>query len=61
LALARDPTLANTVSDTGRIIAFRNRLIHGYASVSNETVWGIVEGNLPTLWREIEALLASED
>ena len=40
-----------------RIVAFRNRLIHGYASVSNEVVWGVVEGNLTVLQREIQALL----
>ena len=36
---------------------FRNRLIHGYASVANEVVWGVVEGNLAVLRREIQALL----
>jgi hypothetical protein len=41
------------VTDARRIVAFRNRLIHGYASVSNEVVWGVVEGNLPVLQREI--------
>lgn len=42
------------------IIAFRNRLIHGYASVSNSVVWGIVEGDLPTLKTQVDSLLAGE-
>jgi len=57
-ALAVDPSLALVVSNTSRIIAFRNRLIHGYATVSDEVVWGVVVGGLPILHREIEALLA---
>jgi hypothetical protein len=32
-------------------------LIHGYASVANEVVWGVVEGNLGALRREVQALL----
>ena len=41
-----------------RIIAFRNRLIHGYASVSDEVVWGLLETHLPALRRDVEKLLA---
>jgi uncharacterized protein with HEPN domain len=36
-AIKLNPELANQVSDSGRIIAFRNRLIHAYAAVSNES------------------------
>jgi uncharacterized protein with HEPN domain len=55
--LQLSPDLLPRVTDARRIVAFRNRLIHGYASVSNEVVWGVVEGNLPVLQREIQALL----
>ena len=41
-------------------MAFRNRLIHGYASVADEVVWGVVERNLEILHREVVALLAEE-
>jgi uncharacterized protein with HEPN domain len=41
-----------------RIIAFRNYLIHGYSSVSDEAVWGIVKKNLPELSSEVEEMLA---
>ena len=60
-ALRVDSSLADEISDSQRIIAFRNRLIHGYASVSDAVVWGVVETNLPTLYREVQALLAEAD
>ena len=31
-----------------KIISTRNRLIHGYDSISYSTVWSIVKQNLPT-------------
>jgi uncharacterized protein with HEPN domain len=60
-ALRFDPTLADEISDTSRIIAFRNRLIHAYASVADEVVWGVLETNLPPLRREVAALLHEKD
>ena len=40
------PDLIGRITDARRIVAFRNRLIHGYASVADEVVWGVVERNL---------------
>lgn len=56
-ALRLYPDLANRISDCRRIVAFRNRLIHAYAFVSDEVVWGVLEANLPTLRREVQSLL----
>jgi uncharacterized protein with HEPN domain len=55
--LRLEPTLATRISDTRRIIAFRNRLIHGYDSLADEIVWGVLETNLPVLRREVGTLL----
>jgi uncharacterized protein with HEPN domain len=55
--LRLDPSLRSKISNTGRIIAFRNRLIHGYSSVADDIVWGILEANLPTLREEVAALM----
>jgi uncharacterized protein with HEPN domain len=56
-ALRLNPGLASRISDTNRIIAFRNRLIHAYASIADDVVWGVLETNLPTLQWEVEVLL----
>ena len=55
--LRLNPSLRSKISNTGRIIAFRNRLIHGYSSVADDIVWGILEANLPTLREEVAALM----
>jgi len=60
-ALRLSPELAGRISDTERIIAFRNRLIHGYTSIANDIVWGVLESNLPTLRREVTTLLNRAD
>ena len=56
-ALRADPDLENRVTHARRIVSFRNRLIHGYATVADEVVWGVVEGYLPRLKGEVEALI----
>jgi len=57
--LARlDEAITEQISDHRRIIAFRNILIHGYADVDDRLVWDVVQGKLPALRREIEALLS---
>jgi uncharacterized protein with HEPN domain len=56
-ALRIYPELETRISDIKKIISFRNRLIHGYASISDEIVWGTIEANLDTLKKEIQRLL----
>ena len=56
--LARfDPTTAAGLPDLPRIVAFRNVLIHGYATVDDRLVWGVVEGSLPGLRSRLNELL----
>jgi uncharacterized protein with HEPN domain len=52
-----DPDLASGITGVARIIAFRNRLIHGYATVSDDVVWGVIETSLPVLSEEVSSLL----
>lgn len=40
------------------MISFRNVLIHGYAIVQDDVVWGIVETKLPSLMAAVEELFA---
>ena len=57
-SLARiDMPVAGRISHCQRIIALRNVLIHGYADVDDRLVWDVIKTNLPTLEREVEALL----
>jgi uncharacterized protein with HEPN domain len=55
-----DPDVVAAISEHRRIIAFRNILIHGYAEIDHRLVWGILEGKLPDLHRQVEALLAND-
>lgn len=53
-----DAFVAEQVTDHRRIIAFRNILVHGYATVDDRIVWGVVETSLPGLMNSVDALLA---
>ena len=54
------PDIAEGITGWRRIIAFRNRLIHGYDAITDAVVWGVVEQNVPALAAEIAALLGRE-
>lgn len=51
------PEMAETIPELRRIVAFRNVLIHGYATVDDRLVWGVVEGKLPLLRDAVTRLL----
>jgi uncharacterized protein with HEPN domain len=60
--LARiDAAMAQKVPDLRQIIAFRNVLIHGYATVDPARVWRVIEDNLPPLRAALAALLATPE
>jgi uncharacterized protein with HEPN domain len=46
------------ISDSRKIVDVRNRIIHGYDSVSDDVIWGIVIKQLPVLKSEVEKLLS---
>ena len=52
-----DPPTAVRISELRRIVDFRNRIIHGYDTVDDAVVWGIVEKHLPLLIKEVAGLL----
>lgn len=39
-----------------RIIATRNRLIHGYLGIDNDTLWSIVQHDVPALLPQLHEL-----
>ena len=56
--LARlDAALAVRIPDLPQIVAFRNQLIHGYATVNVGTVWNVIQNALPPLAGSVQALL----
>ena len=55
--LIRDETI--TITNSRKIVDTRNRIIHGYDSVSDDVIWGIVIRHLPILQTEIQTLLGN--
>lgn len=55
--LTRDFRSSNTQIEWRKIIATRNRIIHGYASVDLAIIWTITQNDLDQLQIEIEKLL----
>jgi uncharacterized protein with HEPN domain len=53
-----DQTTAESITDWRAIISFRNVLIHGYAVVNADKTWDIAISELPTLLRELDAMLS---
>jgi uncharacterized protein YutE (UPF0331/DUF86 family) len=56
-----DAELAAAVPELRRIVAFRNILIHGYATVDDALVWQVLTEKLPGLERTVRDLLAEHD
>lgn len=49
------------ITNARRIVDTRNRIIHGYDTVSDEILWAIIIKELPLLEKEIESLLQDFD
>ncbi len=45
------------ITDSRKIVDTRNRIIHGYDSVSDDVIWLIVNRYLPILEQEVKKLL----
>ena len=52
-----DEASATKITGYERIIAFRNVLVHGYATVDDRLVWAILVSNIPTLAHQVNGLL----
>ena len=53
-------TFASTIG-WKQIVATRNRLIHGYLGINNDTLWDIIQNEIPILINQLEALLKAAD
>ena len=45
------------IENARRIVGLRNQIIHGYDSISDENIWGIIMNHLPNLKLEIKELI----
>jgi len=52
-SLKIEPLLEESISEIREIIRFRNILVHGYAVIENETVWGILQNDLHPLYKKL--------
>lgn len=55
--LSQHPTIE--ITNSRKIVDTRNRISHGYDSVSDDIIWAIVVRDLPKLKIEIDLLLKS--
>jgi len=46
------------ISNARKIVDTRNRIIHGYDSVSDEIIWGILIKHIPILQSEVQKILS---
>ncbi len=52
-----DEAVFNRISDSWRIVGFRNQIVHGYEAIQDNVTWQIIQDKLPILRRELEQLL----
>jgi uncharacterized protein with HEPN domain len=57
--LKTHPQVAAKIPDLARAVAFRNLLIHGYATVDDTIVWRTVQTDLPVLREAVAAQLGA--
>lgn len=48
-----------SITNSRRIVDARNKIIHGYDSIENTQIWGIIILHLPLLKDEVKQLLES--
>ena len=56
-AAQESDAIADKIPAIPRIVALRNRVIHGYDSVDNEIVWDIVRTKIPPLMKQLRRAL----
>jgi len=57
VALQKDPTLRNRITEAREIVDFRNMLVHSYSNIRHDKVWAAMTKELPQLLAEVRALL----
>ncbi|MBM3289903.1 MAG: DUF86 domain-containing protein [Candidatus Hydrogenedentes bacterium] len=60
-AIQMDTGLATEISDAHQIVRVRHRLTHGYFTVADDIIWGIIKDHLATLIAETRRALGERD
>jgi uncharacterized protein with HEPN domain len=55
-----DPELTQKINEYKTLIAFRNRVIHGYDTVDDRIVWDILQQKLPAIQGQVASMLGGE-
>lgn len=55
------PEYRDRITLVSDIVAFRNQIIHGCATIKDDMVWEIVQVYLPRLHREVAELLEKRE
>ncbi|MBN2133033.1 MAG: DUF86 domain-containing protein [Sedimentisphaerales bacterium] len=58
-AVRLDEEIEGQIEDAREIVNLRNVIVHGYAVVENQTVWGILQADLPKLHQQVKQLLGN--
>ena len=56
-----DPCTVDKIREHRDIVSFRNILIHGYDSIDDRIVWGIIEEELGDLLEDVKRLIEDAD
>lgn len=56
-ATRMDEDLAEQIEDAREIINLRNVIVHGYTIIENQTIWGILQADVPRLREQVAGLL----
>ncbi len=58
-AIKTAPELSAEIDNIRQIVNLRNVIVHGYATVENETIWGIIQDDVPKLHEQVKKLLTA--
>lgn len=58
--ITRDPSFEEKISNSKAIIGLRNRVIHPYDNISDETIWSVLIIDLPILEADIKILIKAD-
>ena len=54
------PEIRNHISDHQDIVAFRNRVVHGYFGLDDSVIWSIAVDALPLFLEQVRGLLQDQ-